>query len=774
MALSAVTKTGLVASLSMLAGGLLIVALFQLSLEPGVPAAWAENMEPRSPATAQVTSGSVLPGPAAPLWYAVLSAVLLALAASAACAAVAAHFLRPLKDIAIAVRALQNGGYTPLLTSRRTREFARVRAALNALASSIAARGSAIVQLQESDESVQLRHARIVAMLADAVISTDAGGLIEFCNPAGSAMLGYEDGELAGRSILLLFPCAARGNGLSIDRLLEGDCSALIPEGERSAAVICKDGSERQVELAVAEYDHGGRAHYIWLVQDVTEHSRAEAALVEGRAFLSAVIDHIPAAVLVRDAADHRHVWANRAFEDVYGIARDRVIGQRYRDFLGEREASVCEKIDQALIAGRIHARTHQFRLRSTNGELLIQASTVLLRSSDGDPQYLLTIADNKTRDWEASKQLAFQKGRIEAYFQATGAAVIELDARGKLVDANEPLAAAAGRSRESMLGMRYRDLDFVGPDGITAINRIARALAGRHPREAVTFEAGLGDRHFRWKLGASALSEHGRGGVMMVGDDVTDIYLQKQAAERASAAKSRFLTQMSHELRTPLTSIIGYSELLTESAAAAGRDGEVGDLCRIRTAGYHLLGLVNGIIDMSKVESGRVVAEIGSFRVDDLIDEVASVSKPLMEKNRNRFVVQGGGAATFCSDPMKIKQVLLNLAANAAKFTSNGSVEVRYEVSANGAYFEVSDTGIGIPEAAQARIFESYVQADGSTVQQFGGTGLGLAICRRFCELLGGSISVASEVGRGSCFSVYFPRLSPQARADERRAAFG
>ncbi len=353
---------------------------------------------------------------------------------------------------------------------------------------------------------------------------------------------------------------------------------------------------------------------------------------------------------------------------------------------------------------------------------------------------------------------------------------IITMDHLGRVLEWNPAAEYTFGYTREEAMGHEMAEL--IIPPALQRLHRegLAKFLeTGEGPviGNRIEISAIRADgSEFPVELTVTHLSLDG---TSIFTGYVRDITVRKQveselreakdAAEIANAAKSQFLANMSHELRTPLNAVIGYSEMLQEEAAELGLMDFGPDLEKIHVAGRHLLALINDVLDLSKIEAGKMELYLENFDVVLLLEEVKSTIQPLVAKNENSLTVNcSPNLGSMYSDLTKVRQGIFNLLSNAAKFTNQGMITLdifrQQENGKDWITFTVADTGIGMSPEQVEKLFEPFSQADCSTSRRFGGTGLGLAITRSFCEMMGGSISLDSELNRGSTFTIRLPAV--------------
>ena len=375
----------------------------------------------------------------------------------------------------------------------------------------------------------------------------------------------------------------------------------------------------------------------------------------------------------------------------------------------------------------------------------------------------LNTLTEGNNRDVEIPERNRFltseddEVGRLVSALRAYKARLDELDAirlgqRRERLERDRLIIEKMGRLSQQLEG-EARALLMADID---RMEEIARSI--ENDEESIAAE---GDSV---KLISVAFERMSDQVIMLIDARTSELAVARDEASEANLAKSKFLANMSHELRTPLNAILGYSELLIEEAEDEGLESMIGDLQRITTAGTLLLNLINDILDISKIEAGRMELFLSDFEVENALEFLNTVAEPLANKNNNRVeFLSSGSLGTMHSDETRLRQGLLNLLSNACKFTENGTVTLTtqsiIQSGEDWLSFEVSDTGIGMTNEQMSKIFEDFTQAEADTSAKFGGTGLGLSITKQLIEMMGGNLSVESELGKGSTFRMLLPR---------------
>jgi signal transduction histidine kinase len=370
------------------------------------------------------------------------------------------------------------------------------------------------------------------------------------------------------------------------------------------------------------------------------------------------------------------------------------------------------------------------------------------------NPAILLSRVNIHIKVKQMQDSLRDQRAWFHSIIESAPDAMLVTDEKGEIILCNSRAA--------EVFGYGSSELYFLNINQLVVDNKGIRKDGGKFPAE-VSFND------------LPNLNEGGACSCVLVRDITERMRIEneirhaKELAEITNQIKSDFLANMSHELRTPLNAIIGYSEILQEDAEDIGQPEFVSDLNKIHSAGKHLLRLINDILDLSKIEAGKMDIFLEDVNLVNVIKEIQDVVSPLMAKNNNQFIIESElFFKTMHTDVTKVKQILFNLIENAAKFTHHGVITLRVKNylldDEDRVSFSVSDTGIGLTEAQQmGKLFTDFVQADTSTTRKYGGSGLGLAISRRFCQMMGGDITVSSVIHEGSTFTIDLPMVVQQ-----------
>ena len=516
------------------------------------------------------------------------------------------------------------------------------------------------------------------------------------------------------------------------------------------------------------------------------ERSKLEKELAAQGRFLRAIIDHLPEHIYVKDR-DGRFVIANQSVTSLVGAEHpDRLVGKTDFDFFPDEEAQKYHDDEQAIVhSGEALIDEEEAVVDQGTGiERWLRTSKAPVRDEEGRVEYIVGVGRDITEQRQDKAKLFEQQSLLRVLIDHLPEYIYVKDTESRFLIANTFTAKVMGAADPDEL-IGKTDADFYGDEQAVAFlddeKRILEIGEGLIHHEETVVNPDMGER---WVLTTKLPMRDADGeiiGLVGMGQDITDrkraeqeLLAAKEAAEAATVAKSVFLANMSHEIRTPMNGVIGMSSLLLDTDL----DTEQREFVEItRTCGEQLLTIISDILDFSKIEAGALELEKQPLDVRRCVEESLDLvaHRAAARGLELAYVLDDAVPGSIVGDVTRLRQVLVNLLSNAIKFTERGNVVVHVgrRPSAEQAgdrcelVFTVQDTGIGIPEDRLDRLFKSFSQVDASTTRRFGGTGLGLAISKRLTELMGGSISAASEVGKGSTFtfSISAPTAPGQVR---------
>jgi len=601
----------------------------------------------------------------------------------------------------------------------------------------------------------------------------DAVGHILIWNKFAADITGIPVGEALGKRVDDLFPSEQREffEGRDIETL-EGGVPVVIDE----EPIQPRSGSVRWLRtIKTPIYDADKKPLAILIVsEDITERRKTRLTLQSERTMLQGILKNAPVGILVKslqaDTAGRYLVW-NRAMERMFGLPAAKVIGNKSIEIFDPVLASVFNEQDlQATQGGKIELTPLSIKLNS--GNIVIRTYKARIDDADGQPLALVGVINDITDSEKTSADLRETESRWQLAIAASDAGVWDWSAETGKIFLSQRMRELI-RIPENLICDSLSDLvKFVKAEDIVVIREaMEEHLSGEV--EIFRAEVRLNTDDETWLVvnGKAQIGDSGKP-TRAIGTvaDITPVKvaerqmaLSKELAESANQAKSDFLAMMSHEIRTPLNGVLGFADLLAESKL---NDQQREFLQTIRDSGGALLAILNDILDYSKIEAGKLDVHLKPTDVRQIGQSLVAFFHPQAEKKgiELRLQIHSSVPSLVLCDPVRVRQIILNLMGNALKFTSRGYVEfdLRATESRQPGFsdicFYVRDSGIGISQSDQARLFEPFNQLDASTARRFGGTGLGLSIVKRLTELMGGSVRVESEVGTGTMFQVTLP----------------
>ena len=562
----------------------------------------------------------------------------------------------------------------------------------------------------------------------------------------------------------------------AVETLSVGFVEALMRKRNDEELIKYREHLEELVDERTTQL----RAANEQLQQEITERRRTDEALAEERKLLRTLIDNLPDYIFVKDT-ESRFVINNIAHARVLGATTpEELVGKTDFDFFPQELARQYYADEQEIIwSGQPLINREEFTIDQNGRKQWLLTSKVPLHGSNGSVVGLVGISRDITERKQAQEAHQRETAKLGAMISGMEEGVVFADAQDYIVEANPYFCQLMKMNRDEIIGKTLWDLNY---GGVTdRLHDCIQTFLAQPNSPPVIIQCSLNNANSNVpSIGITAqmilriqpIYRSGiYDGVLLNIIDVTELVNAKLEAEEANRAKSEFLANMSHELRTPLNSIIGFAEVMRDGICGELNEDQAASIIDIHESGKHLLQMINDILDLSKVEAGKMELQLEEFSLDMAIYDVQSIIRDMANKKQlNLQIVVEEDLPDIYADLVKFKQIMYNLLSNAVKFTPEGG-SITIDANFNGDEFlvAVTDTGIGIEPKEQEAIFDEFKQLDSSRSRQFEGTGLGLALTKRLVELHGGRIWVESEgLNKGSKFSFTLPVRMPDVEVPQ------
>jgi PAS domain S-box-containing protein len=607
-------------------------------------------------------------------------------------------------------------------------------------------------------KNAELEYKTILHAAMDGFYVTDSYGRIMEVNDSYCHLTGYTREELLNKSIKDIQITETKD---IIDQCIRR--TKEIGWGRFETRHKCKDGRILEIETSV-NYLKVGNGKFFVFMRDATERKRSEYALKESEDKYRTLIDNSQDGIFI--IQDAKIQFANEAFARICGYRMEEVIGMDFREIVAPEDLEMVANNYQRRQAGENVPREYEFCIIRKNDEKTIVNMNVGLITYRGRVASMGTVKDISERKL-AEEELRRSEEKYRGLVENAKDTIFTLSLDGTFTSLNPSFETITGWSRSEWLGKPFAPI--VHPDDLPfAMKLYHRALKGKTPPNFELRILSKSGEYMMNEFTATPQTQDGKVvGVLGIARDVTErkkieeLRRENECIMLATKAKSEFLANMSHELRTPLNAIIGFSELLKMQMLGNLNEKQESYVDNIRYGGKHLLDLINDILDLSKIEAGKIELVIEKTSVAETINEVLILIREKAAKNNIIINIEiDPQLGIIEADKQRIKQMLINLLSNAVKFSKEegGTINIAAKREGDMARISVSDTGIGIREDDIGKLFKEFHQLDSGPSRKYGGTGLGLVITKKLIELHGGKIIVESRYGEGSTFSFSIP----------------